>query len=508
MSVSETVDLVESFVGKHVVAGHGDRISYIDPDLGKVTYQQLYHAAGLFAARLRARGIRSGSRCLVLADDSAAAVTAIIGLWWYGCVPVPVSPYLTEKEIGFIAEDSAAAFVYLDVPSGKRAGLAALLSGLEQFDSALVAADLAKAAEGQIGELPACARSSVRQAALVQYTSGSTGLAKGVLHSAAALLEVSAGFGRILALGPADTVMSTAKLSFGYGFGNSVLLPLAAGACTVLLRGGIDAYVVASAIRTHQPTVLCSVPRIYATLPRIFGTGETSNHALRLAITAGERCPAELIESTERLLGVPVLNGLGATEALHIVVATADRAEAGATGYAVPGSVATVRDEDGQVLTDGTEGRLHIAGPTVAAGYLNRPDAERRTFADGGVYTGDIARISGEGLVQYLARTDDMLNLGGHKVAPGEIETVIQAVPGVADCAVVAGRNADGLDEAIAYVVPADPDSAELRSAVIAAMRADLASFKRPNRIEIVDALPTTSTGKLARFQLRTLAAH
>lgn len=506
--MSETIDLVESFVGKHVVAGHGDRISYIDADLGKVSYQQLYHAAGLFAARLAARGIRSGSRCLVVADDSATAVTAIIGLWWYGCIPVPVSPYLTEKEIGFIAEDSAAAFVYLDVPSGKRTSLAALLSGLEQFDSALVVDDLASAAAGQVGELPPCARSSGRQEALVQYTSGSTGLAKGVLHSAAALLEVSAGFGQILALDPSDTVLSTAKLSFGYGFGNSVLLPLTAGACTVLLRGGIDAYVVASAIRTHQPTVLCSVPRIYAALPRIFGNSETSNHVLRLAITAGERCPAELIEATERLLGVPVLNGLGATEALHIVIATSERSEPGATGCVVPGAVATVRGDDGQVLPDDTEGRLHIAGPTVAAGYLNRPDAERRTFADGGVYTGDIAQISSEGSVRYLARTDDMLNLGGHKVAPGEIETVIQAVPGVADCAVIAAHNADGLDEAVAYVVPADPDSPNLRSAVMSALRTDLAPFKRPNRIEIVEALPTTSTGKLARFQLRTLAAN
>ncbi|MFC9432148.1 AMP-binding protein [Nocardia sp. NPDC057030] len=508
MPVPETVDLVESFVGKHVVAGAGERISYIDPDLGKVTYQQLYHAAGLFAARLRARGIRSGSRCLVLADDSATTVTAIIGMWWYGCIPVPVSPALTEQEIGFIAADSAAAAVYLDVPAGKRAGLAALLSGLEQFDSAPVVADLAQAAEGRVGELPGCARSSLRQEALVQYTSGSTGRAKGVLHSAAALLEVSAGFGRILALGPADTVLSTAKLSFGYGFGNSVLLPLTAGACTVLLRGGIDAYVVASAVRTHRPTVLCSVPRIYAALPRIFGTGETFEHALRLAVTAGERCPAELMESTARLLGVPVLNGLGATEALHIVIATADGAEPGATGRAVPGAVATVRDEDGQVLTDGTEGRLHIAGPTVATGYLNRPDAERRTFADGGVYTGDIAQISAEGSVRYLARTDDILNLGGHKVAPGEIEAVIQAVPGVADCAVVAARNQDGLDEAIAYIVPADPTATELRSVITTALRTGLAPFKRPNRIELVTTLPTTSTGKLARFHLRTLATH
>ncbi|WP_036561265.1 AMP-binding protein [Nocardia brasiliensis] len=502
------VDLVESFLGKHLTAGHGDRVAYIDPEIGEVSYRQLYYAAGLFAARLTAQGIRPASRCLVVADDSVAACAVIIGLWWHGCIPVPVSPYLTEKEIGFIAEDSGAPCTYLDVPQGKRAGLAALLSGLEQFDRALVVADLAEAGAGVRTDLPhAPAQLPPRREALVQYTSGSTGVPKGVLHSAAALLAVPSGYGRILALGPADIVVSTAKLSFGYGFGNSVLLPLHAGACTILLRGGVDAYTVARALRTHRPTVLCSVPRIYASLPRVLGADEIRDHALRLAVTAGERCPAELMAATERLLGVTVLNGLGATEALHIVVATDDRSAPGATGSAVPGAVATVRDDDGQVLADGVDGRLHIAGPTVALGYLNRPDAQQRTFADGGVYTGDTAQIS-DGSVRYLARTDDMLNLGGHKVAPGEIEAVIQSVPGVAECAVVSGPNADGLDDAIAYLVSAGPQPAELRGAVLAALRANLAPFKRPSRIEVVDALPTTSTGKLARFQLRTIGAH
>ncbi|WP_405164621.1 AMP-binding protein [Nocardia sp. NBC_01499] len=504
MSALREVDLVESFVGKHVAAGNGDRISYIDPDIGQVTYHQLYYAAGMFAARLTDQGIRSGSRCLVIADDSAAAIAAIVGMWWCGCIPVPISPSLTEKEIGFIAEDSGAAGTYLDVPSAKRAGLATLLSEIEQFDSTLVLEDFAKVPE--LGQVPARTQWVSSQEALVQYTSGSTGVAKGVRHSAAALLEVSSGFGRILALTPADTVLSTAKLSFGYGFGNSVLLPLQAGACTVLLRGGIDPYVVASAVRAHRPTVLCSVPRIYASLPRILGNGEMTDHRLRIAVTAGERCPGELIESTERLLGIPVVNGLGATEALHIVIATSDRSEPGTTGFAVPGAVATVRDDDGQVLADGIEGRLHIAGPTVAAGYLNRPAAERKTFTDGGVYTGDIALISSDGSVHYLARTDDMLNLGGHKVAPAEIENVIHGVRDVADCAVVASLTEDGLDEAIAYVVSKDADAAVVRHAVLAAMRAELAPFKRPSRIEMVDALPTTSTGKLARYQLRTMA--
>jgi acyl carrier protein len=515
-------DLVRRLVGRHLAAGRGDRVCYRDADAGTLSYAQLHEAARGYAAALADLGVRPGSRGLVVSDDSVAAVVAVIGLWWHGCVPVPVSPMLRESEIVFIAGDCAAGFVHLDAPATKAAVLRRELGSLASLDGEQVRRHLRAGTPAGSGAGSGSAAASHEPAALprdgrdgkdgrdgevlVQYTSGSTGTPKGVRHSLTGIEAVLAGFGSVLALTPDDVVLSTAKLSFGYGFGNALLFPLAAGASTALLGGPVDPFAVSAALRRERPTVLCSVPRLYAGLLDLAAKGATvRTDSLRLAVSAGEHLPAELSERFAATFGVPLVNGLGATEVLHIAVATRPaQAEPGSTGHAVPGVTLTVRDEDGQPQPPGAEGRLHVAGPAVALGYIGRPEATARTFADGGAYTGDIVLRAADGDVRHRGRADDMLNLGGFKVSPTEIESVVRKADGVADCAVVAEANRDGLEQAVAYVVPSAAAAADdLRRAVRASVRTHLAPFKRPARIEVLDQLPVTSTGKLARFTLR-----
>jgi acyl-coenzyme A synthetase/AMP-(fatty) acid ligase len=343
-----------------------------------------------------------------------------------------------------------------------------------------------------------------RAEALVQYTSGSTGVPKGVRHTAGAIEAMLDGFGRHAGLRPDDRVLCSARMSFGYGFGSSILCPLSAGATVILLRGAVDVHSVVAVAQRHRPTVLCSVPRMYAALLEHQARRPTDAYdALRLCLSAGEHCPRELTERIRRTFAPDLMNCLGATEALHVVLATRPGHDAqGSLGFAVPGTAVTVRDDGGRVVADGVQGRLHVAGPTVALGYIGAPDTP--AFADGGLYTGDIVYRHDDGSFEYVCRGDDLLMLGGHKVAPREIEQVVLAADGVGECAVVGAHDADGLMAAVLYVVPtAGAQPAAVRRSIAVAMREKLPAYKRPTDIQLLAEMPVTLTGKVAAHRLR-----
>src|SRR2546423_4542261 len=318
-----------------------------------------------------------------------------------------------------------------------------------------------------------------------QYSSGTTGAPKAVIHGHRRALFAAEAHGRQIArIRADDRVYSTAKLFFSYGLNNSMVIPLAAGASIILDPERFEPDRAWRLIAQERPTVLYSVPTAYAALLAAAEGGTTADvSSLRLCISAGEALPAPLAERWRRRFGLAILDGIGSTEIGYIAISNSEEdVTAGSSGRVVPGYEARVVDANG---ADSSEGTLWVRGGSTAIGYHDRDDATAATFRDGWVVTGDRYRVV-SGHYFHLGRDDDMLRVGAQWVSPLEVESVLLSHPGVAECAVVGRADAEGLVKVCAYVVLRDGTPlAELED--LCAER--LARHKRPRWIQAVGHL-------------------
>lgn len=493
------------YLDRHLASGNGDELCLLD-DGGALTYRQLHERACRMARVLHEAGVRPGDRVVTVLHDSSDAVACLLAAVRIAAVPVPVSPVLTSAEQRYILEDCGARALVVEKgehePAQEAAaeGVTVWSRGPEAGRVRCLADELSGAAP-----LPGVAPCEGDHPALIQYTSGSTGRPKGVVHLHRGLLALPEGVGAHLGLTSRDRVLSTAKLPFGYGFGNSLLLPFSVGACAVLFSGRAEPLAVAALLRRTRPTVLFAVPTLYAALLSVPGAEDRIDFSsVRLAVSAGEHLGPQLSSRLAETFGLTVVNGLGSTECLHIFIATVPGVSPpGATGVPVPGFEAEVCDDAGRTLEAGGIGRLRVRGPSVADRYWDQPGLTAETFRDGWVYTGDTMTYDPAVGWTYLGRTDNIVNVGGTKVLLSEVEKEILAVPGVGSCAVVGVSDEDDVTRVVAHVVPAPGADRRLEERVQAALRRRLPPFKRPRTLHLVDALPLTSTGKTARFLLR-----
>jgi acyl-coenzyme A synthetase/AMP-(fatty) acid ligase len=221
-------------------------------------------------------------------------------------------------------------------------------------------------------------------------------------------------------------------------------------------------------------------------------------------VTAGETLPAELYRRFTGRFGTEMLDGIGSTEALHIFCSNhPGDVRPGWTGRPVAGYELRLLDERGrEITTADTSGALWVRGASVAAGYWQQPELTAETFVDGWLRTGDVYQRSADGYWRFVGRNSDMIKAGGIWVSPAEVEGVLLEHADVLEAAVVGGRNADGLEVTVAFVVPRQGRTVD-PVALDGHCRDRMASYKRPRQIHIVSALPKTATGKIQRFALR-----
>jgi benzoate-CoA ligase family protein len=470
---------------------------------GTTTYGGLLALACRTGGALRALGVERGSRVAMLLPDGPAWAAVFFGVLRIGAVAVPFNTRLGVADWTAMLRDSGARVLVTDAAGAAAAG--PMLGGLPDLVHVIVAGD-----GGARGLETLQARASHTlpaepmngdDMAFWLYTSGTTGGPKAAIHRHRDLLACRHYGVDVLGATASDRVLATSKLFFAYALGNALLIPLFVGGRTFLEPRWPEPGTVAASVRTFRPTLFFSVPTMYARLLRA-DLAPDSFRSVRACVSAGERLPPEVYEAWRARFGVEILDGLGATETIFMVLSNRPGASrAGSLGTPVPGTEARLLDAEGR---DASAGVLHVRTPSASPGYWNRPDDSRRAFADGWFRTGDVLARAADGVYQHQGRADDLFKVAGQWVKPAEIEAVLLAHPGVADVAVVGAPDARGLTKAFAFVVPRNGAPPErLIGELTALVDVRLAAHQRPRRISVVDELPRTATGKLQRFILR-----
>ncbi|MEV6478765.1 benzoate-CoA ligase family protein [Streptomyces sp. NPDC051576] len=458
------------------------------------THGEVHALAARAATVLAGHGVRPGDRVVLALPDGIAWVTAFLAAARLGAVAVLVNPELPAADQEFMAQDTEAV-------------LCVTGPGLEDRfpDRSRLGADQLLALTAAAGPAPA-QLVDAHAPLYVQYTSGTTGRPKGAVHTHGDPKAYHDLIGRrLLRITGDDVALSVSKLYFAYGFGNAFVFPLFSGSSAVLVDRRPTPAAVDELVARHRVTLLYSVPSAYAALVADRGSGHgTCFASVRAAVSAGEGLPEGLGGQITELLGAPVLEQIGSTEAGHAFCANSfGHNHPGTVGRPVPGFEVELRDGAGRPVPDGSEGELWVRGPTLTPGYLNRPEESERTLVGGWLATHDRAVREPDGAFRHLGRTDDMEMVGGITVSPLEVEAVLRTHPAVKEVAVAAVTDGTGAGRLRAFVVPVSRAPDGLQEELLRLVRERLAAFKVPRSVSLVPSLPRTPTGKLRRHLVR-----
>ena len=339
--------------------------------------------------------------------------------------------------------------------------------------------------------------------ALIAFSSGTTGEPKATIHFHRDILAVCDTFSKhVLKPEAEDIFCGSPPLGFTFGLGGLLLFPMRMTASTLLLPK-ISAEGLLRSIERHRCTVCFTAPTLYRSMLEFVPRFNLAS--LRKCVSAGERLPLAVFEAWRQATGLPIIDGIGSTEMLHIFIsATGEQIRPGATGKPVPGYEALVVDDAGVALPANTVGHLAVRGPTGCR-YLDAPELQRKYVQNGWNITGDSYRVDDDGYFWHEGRTDDLIVSAGYKISPVEIESALMEHPKVAECAVIGSPNQERGEIVKAFVVLSGDAAASdhLRRELQDYVKSRIAPFKYPRAIEFVTELPHTSTGKLQRSRLR-----
>lgn len=479
------------------------------PDGAVWTYGELRTRANQIARVLTEDlGLVTGNRVLLRSPNNPWTVAAWLGVLKAGGIVVTTMAALRARELGPIVAKTRPSIALVDhrhtdevhALAGTTApGLKVVAYGGDAAD------DLTRLIIGKPGDF-AAVDTAADDVALFGPTSGSTGVPKITTHFHRDLLSIDNTFGKAtLRLRPTDLVACTAPFAFTFGLGMLIVFTLRAGACAFLTEATTPVQL-ADLVAEHQVTVLATAPTAYKQILRSGKSGQLSG--LRTAVSAGEHIPRDTWQRLQDELGLRIIDGIGATEMLHIFISAADDdIRPGATGKPVPGFRATILDADGNEAGPGVEGRLAVIGP-VGCRYLD-DERQSRYVVNGWNVTGDTFVRDADGYFWYRTRTDNMIVSSGYNIGGPEVESAIDTHPDVMESAVVAAPDPERGSIVCAFVVLRDGvagDAAKARE-IQDHVKGQLAPYKYPRDVRFTAALPRNTSGKVQHFKLREIIA-
>lgn len=499
---------VSDLVTRQVAAGRGDARAIVAED-ATLTYEELRRQINRAGNLLGELGVRREQRVLLVLDDTSVFPIAFLGAIRIGAVPIPVSHLDKDENFRHFIEDSYAELVVLDAPLLERVREALgdrSVRWLVKGGDGPGVTELTEALAAQSDELDPVPTHRDDMAFWL-YSSGSTGKPKGVVHLQHDVQVTCENYAQgVLGLRPDDVTFSTTKLFHAYGLGNGLSFPLSVGATAVYMAGPTKPAAILEMLRRHRPSVLFSVPALFAAVAREDGAREALD-SVRVCVSAAEPLPAVTTERWLEQFGLEIVDGIGSTEMLHIYCSNRPgRVRPGTTGWAVPGYELRLVDEGGAEVEGPAVGALQVRGDSCAAFYWHQHEKTKASMLGSWFATGDRYQRDDDGTYSYVGRVDDMLKVGGLWVSPVDMEHVLLEHPRVAGVGVV-GVTAGDVSRVAAYVeCVGEPGDDELADELRAWCKERLRRYAYPHIVTFVDELPRTLTGKVQRFRLREWA--
>ncbi len=517
----DELNLADFLLDRHVREGKGDNaaIKFMDQT---VSYAQLQKMVNKFGNSLKDAGVESQDRVGIRLVNSIQALVAIFAIEKIGAIPVPTSPLWSGEEVAFVANNAEMKFFIVNAP---------LMPPVEQakpnfkFGTKVIViggkADEVKAAGNMVYEEMIEAGSADLKATMLKgtdigimlYTSGTTGMPKGCVHFVKPIvIETKLVNKHVYKMKPGDCLGGAAPVSFAAGFGTFTLMPFEGGAAISLIPKFTPPDML-DLIQKHKITILTGLPTGYRALMKFPKFKDYDTSSIRLYTSGGDALGSETLTAWQKLTGLPIWEGLGGTEMLHLVTSNTMNPEPmpDSIGKALPGVEVRVVDPEWNDCKPDQVGSMVLKGPSGSLYWKPYEDNEKliksqkKGVVNGWNQMGDAVFMKADGNIFFVSREDDMIKSSGYRIGPAEVEEAIEKHPAVAEAGVVGvpDKEKGQITKAFVVLKEGHEGSDEFFEELKTFLKEHIAIYKLPREIEYRSELPRTPTGKLLRRHLR-----